>query len=432
MWVKTTENQGDTHIAASAHTIGPSLLLALSGAFLLGCNLITLIATPEVAVETLQTPSSSVTEAGRPTPSATAAPAAQTEIAVGFEPITLETIDRLEQLGTSTVKGELLLVSTSTNGQVVSILTSEEIAVFRPADSMAPILISLLHPSLPVSMTTNGSVVAIAYESGVIDVWSIDSKKIVDQLDIDGGSFSEIKFHPKGELLAGITLEGVMRIWEIETGRIVGMLNQDELLTGIHFSENGEYFSLLLGEENIEVREMESGERLQNYEWIDRAGPIYWIDFDQNWQYLVWISRATALLEFIQDPEVTMALEHEDYINDSDFSPDGMTLATSSAKYFENDFLSVIHLWDTQTGEEILSIIHGEPATRITFSPDGSLLVTGLPDGGVRAYDPILGEKLIYLPGHQDVISEISFLNEGSILSTISRDGNIRFWGISD
>ena len=66
-----------------------------------------------------------------------------------------------------------------------------------------------------------------------------------------------------------------------------------------------------------------------------------------------------------------MTLEgHNALVWDAVFSPDGSRIATIA-------FDSNIKLWDSKTGQEVLTLRGGNDGTELVFSPDGSRLVTG-------------------------------------------------------
>ncbi|HVX64660.1 MAG TPA: WD40 repeat domain-containing protein, partial [Pirellulales bacterium] len=68
------------------------------------------------------------------------------------------------------------------------------------------------------------------------------------------------------------------------------------------------------------------------------------------------------------------------------FSPGEDRLATGDPQ-------GVVHLWDTNTWEEVLRLYNGQtPIGRLSFSPDGSRLAAGLflyrsAAGGLRIWD---------------------------------------------
>ncbi|HAA29775.1 MAG TPA: hypothetical protein DCE56_21360 [Cyanobacteria bacterium UBA8553] len=72
-------------------------------------------------------------------------------------------------------------------------------------------------------------------------------------------------------------------------------------------------------------------------------------------------------------------------VNSVAFSPDGQTLASSSADYYKKD--KTIKLWSVRTGE-VIKTLKGDcgSVNCIAFSPDGQLLVSGSGDGTIKLW----------------------------------------------
>jgi WD40 repeat protein/serine/threonine protein kinase len=109
------------------------------------------------------------------------------------------------------------------------------------------------------------------------------------------------------------------------------------------------------------------------------------------------------------------------------YSPDGKRMAST-------DGSSVIHLWDGKTGKEV-AVLRGHTATvggEITFSPDGSRLVSGsqYPESSARLWDAATGRLLFVLAGHKNYISAVSFSPDAKRVVTTSTDQTARLWDV--
>jgi WD40 repeat protein len=123
----------------------------------------------------------------------------------------------------------------------------------------------------------------------------------------------------------------------------------------------------------------------------------------------------------------------EGRMNGISFHPDGSRLATVSSD-------NVIRIWDMNNGELLLSWVGhelGPPVasstfgvTKVSYSPDGSRLVTASTDRTAKVWDAETGEQLLVLEGHTTGLSGLQYSPDGKMIAT-GRDNNenmVRVW----
>ena len=98
------------------------------------------------------------------------------------------------------------------------------------------------------------------------------------------------------------------------------------------------------------------------------------------------------------------------------WSPDGSRIAVG------------MHVWDSRTGDEALSLKGFGVVWSVSWSPDGSRLATAEHDGTARVWDARTGSELLVLRGHIDAVTSVSWNRDGSQLATASRDKTARVW----
>jgi WD40 repeat protein len=128
-------------------------------------------------------------------------------------------------------------------------------------------------------------------------------------------------------------------------------------------------------------------------------------------------SRVT-LLQFL--------IGHADAVLEAAFSPDGRTLATSSAD-------TTIRLWQVATGALLRTLEgHTSNVPSVAFSPDGSLLASGSWDKTVRLWQTADGTLLRTLEGHTDLVISVDFSSDKTTLASGSADKTVRLWRVPD
>jgi len=110
------------------------------------------------------------------------------------------------------------------------------------------------------------------------------------------------------------------------------------------------------------------------------------------------------------------------------FSPDGRTLADSGGLWDNR-----MALWDVGTGAQCCAFglqNNVGYADVLTFSADGSMLVSGHSDGRVLLWDVNTGKHLKTFIGHTAKISSLCFSPDGCTLATGCEGGTVLLWDV--
>ena len=116
---------------------------------------------------------------------------------------------------------------------------------------------------------------------------------------------------------------------------------------------------------------------------------------------------------------------HSDQIYSLSFSPDGQTLASTSAD-------KTVKLWSKQ-GQQLQTLKGHKAAIRsVSFSPDGQTLASASADRAVKLWskDPRDGKFYLSttLKGHKGAVMSVSFSPNGQTLASASADSTVKLW----
>ncbi|MCL2710429.1 MAG: serine/threonine protein kinase [Planctomycetaceae bacterium] len=114
---------------------------------------------------------------------------------------------------------------------------------------------------------------------------------------------------------------------------------------------------------------------------------------------------------------------HADAIDRLSFSPDGTKIVTTS-------FDSTARIWDAESGTLLQTLEHSDRVYSANFSPDGTRIVTSGRDPTIRIWDAESGEELQSLSQHQDTGGFTIFSPDGERIVTVGGDRIIRIWGV--
>jgi hypothetical protein len=124
------------------------------------------------------------------------------------------------------------------------------------------------------------------------------------------------------------------------------------------------------------------------------------------------------------NPSGDPIMAHADGATAIAYSPDGTLVATTGAN-------GTVGLWDAQGNEQISPIAaHQAAATAIAFSPDGETLISGGRDGAVLLWD-LEGNPVDTMQRRVVAVNSVA-VNPDGVIATGNQDGTVLLWSYSD
>jgi len=246
----------------------------------------------------------------------------------------------------------------------------------------------------------------VATLGSVIRVWAIPSGELIRSIDHGTGDLQSVAFSPDGNLLATGGQEGSARIWNVATGTLVRTIRHYEPpkelprsdVSSVAFSPDGNILATVGWDGNARLWNVASGSLL-------RVMPVGVIGYCGA------------------------------------FSADGRLFATSGDTNNANTTApkrdsrpSKIRLWEVETGRLVRTLEgHADAVHFVSFSPDGTLLVSSGDDDTVRLWAAADGDLLdtVLMPATSGLKYGnvgVAFFPDGK--SVLTASGAVKVWSI--
>ncbi len=235
----------------------------------------------------------------------------------------------------------------------------------------------------------------------------------------DGGP-PGVAYRPDGRRFAAIDVQGVVRIWEAEGGRLV------QVLVGpagphrwVRWSPDGK--SLASSHDRaVRVWDETSGRLLRT---LSHPAPVSSFAWSPDGRTLAAATRKgdIHLWDLPGGEESPGFHGHTDIVWDVNWSPDGKTLASASED-------GTVRLWSRESGTclRVLSKFVRQ-ATAVAWSPSGDEIAAAAYDRTLRVWDAA-GEVVQRKTGFGVGLKALVWFPDGRTLATTDQDGVIRFW----
>ena len=285
-----------------------------------------------------------------------------------------------------------------------------------------------------VAYSSDGRTLATASNNRIV-LWNMPAQKVRTMLEPHGLQASSIVFSPDGRVLAAASRqEGTVTLWDTATGQIRTMLKGHEKgIESLAFSPDGKSFATASSDRTVKLWNFVTGEQLATYQWhTGRSSGSYVesIEFSPDGNTIATAASRenTVRLWDVSTGQLQLILEgHTSTFGATDvaFAPDGKTLASAGG----ND--KVARLWDIARGESraVLRGHKGEVLS-VAFSPNGETLATSSADRSVKLWDVATGEELATLRRHSDEVLSVAFSPDGKTLASSSADKTVKIWDI--
>jgi WD40 repeat protein len=215
-------------------------------------------------------------------------------------------------------------------------------------------------------------------------VWDTNTIEMVASFEGHRNDVFCVAYSPDGSRLASGSRDCEIRIWNANTGKMVGkpLVGHNDYVRSITFSPDGKQIASGSSDRTVRIWDVQTGQTI--------GEPLR---------------------------------GHANYVFSVAWSPNGYLLASGSDDH-------TIRLWDIQTRHQLFTLQgHSSAVASVAFSPDGSNLASGSYDGTIRLWDPRSGKCIECMDKpSQGYVHSVAFSPDGQRIASGSYDDTVRVW----
>ncbi|MBI3409635.1 MAG: protein kinase [Planctomycetes bacterium] len=305
-------------------------------------------------------------------------------------------------------------------------------AILKGEKNAVKVLKTPSHEVRAVAFAPAGDLLASAEFDGMVRLWDMETGTEKDALKGHEGEVHALAFSPAGKLLASGggrgTKRGEVKFWETDTGKLrFSRYGLSDRVLSLAFSKDGK---LAAGGSDGLIRVWDQALSSEAATVRGDAEVVFGVAFSPDGQHFASAGKSGRLVLFNTGGGMeTHRLDTPGQMEALAFSPKARLLACAGAAAGDPGEIRLFNLDDSGK----MSTLRGS-AGRIdclAFSPDGKFLAAAGFDKVVRIYDLTRPqtEPVLY-SGHEGGILSVAFHPEGDRLASAGVDHTVRVWNL--
>ena len=242
--------------------------------------------------------------------------------------------------------------------------------------------------------------------------------------------------HPGRRFIAAVTYNSDIALWDLRARkselipvpvRTYSGHDDDRSVRCLAISNDGRYLASAAGDHSVRVFDFETTESVAVLADLDRVpSNVKFCPTDSERLAFGMPDGTARIWDWSSGQDLRVLRAHIGAVNDLDWRPDGLQLATVSDD-------GTLRLWEAESGRlESTFSEHTGAVTAVAYGVrDGVVrVVTGSRDTTVRLWDTRVGRVLRLFAGHEATVRSVAFEDGGTRILSASNDGTVRLWSL--
>jgi WD40 repeat protein/transcriptional regulator with XRE-family HTH domain len=278
-----------------------------------------------------------------------------------------------------------------------------------------------------VAISPSGKFWATSGRQGRVWVWRENGHTLHLALQAHTDAVWAIAFSSDERTLASGSLDGSVKLWEVESGIALWSGWQTMGIDCLAFAPDGDVLASGGHDATLRLWEASLGTPLQD---VPHPGPFTSLAWSPDGRLLA-SGDVAGTIRLWEIPSrgraacVEILAGHSSWVRGLAFAPDGTSLASAS-------WDGSVKLWELGEGGRLRQTLlgHTEQVQCIAWSPDGRTVASGSYDHTIRLWHGKAGSSLTVLQGHAAAVNGLAFTPDSRHLLSGSEDGTMLLWEV--
>jgi WD40 repeat protein/transcriptional regulator with XRE-family HTH domain len=277
-----------------------------------------------------------------------------------------------------------------------------------------------------VAISRSGRYWAAGSKQGEVRIWRKPDEILLRVWQAHPDIVMSLAFSPDERTLATGTLDGSLKLWDVERGTLLWSSWQKKGTACLAFAPNGRLLASGGRDATVRLWDSQLGTLVEE---VPHPGPVFSLAWSPDGHRLVSGDYAGTIRIWQRQPSGPaggmQTLEgHRNWVRGLAFAPDGSRLASAS-------WDGTLKLWELESGRCLQTLEeHTGRVQTLAFSPDGDTLASGGWDTTIRLWDGQEGTLRAVLQGHSGIVYGLAFTPDSRRLLSGSDDGTLRLWDV--
>jgi WD40 repeat protein len=286
--------------------------------------------------------------------------------------------------------------------QLIDVINHKPVGFFEPDEQPAARIELPGHPqsasldnssAVSVAFNFSDSLLATGTRDGIVHIWALREGRELLRIT-HGAPVSQVAFHPRANQLLTASDDGHIRVFDVARAALAADFKCPGKMVSTSFSPGGDLLAALSSEGIVSLfdpvhrkllRTLVGGEAAFNLAFSASGNRLATSSGDFAFVWDVNTGRQLLKATHAASSE-TLTPMH--WIYNAAITADGKLLAYAA----RGD--NFAHVWNVETGRQILELKHDSAVAAVSFNADGTNLGTGSYDGTARVWELPSGREL--------------------------------------